>query len=81
MFGDDRSDEDQLGATYDELEWAMHTLANNDCLSQLSERETNVIEIYKRLNLNNQHKMQPIPVCLILNLLKKSKSNVLLFFY
>ena len=23
LFGDDRSDEDQLGASYDELEWAM----------------------------------------------------------
>lgn len=71
LFGDDRSDEDQLGATYDELEWAMHTLANNVSLSQLSERETKVIEIYKRLNLNNQHKMQPIPVCLIPNSFKE----------
>jgi NAD+ synthase len=23
LFGDDRTDEDQLGATYNELEWAM----------------------------------------------------------
>ncbi len=65
LFGDDRSDEDQLGATYDELEWAMQVLEDNAISSQFSEREKNVIEIYKRLNLNNQHKMQPIPVCLI----------------
>ena len=24
LWGDDRTDEDQLGATYDELEWAMN---------------------------------------------------------
>ena len=28
LFHDDRSDEDQLGATYEELEWAMEQLAN-----------------------------------------------------
>jgi len=28
LWGDDRSDEDQIGATYDELEWAMYYLEN-----------------------------------------------------
>ena len=27
LWGDDRTDEDQLGATYDELEWAMEQVA------------------------------------------------------
>ena len=27
LWGDDRTDEDQLGASYDELEWAMEQVA------------------------------------------------------
>ena len=26
LFGDDRTDEEQLGASYDELEWAMNEI-------------------------------------------------------
>jgi NAD+ synthase len=65
LFGDDRSDEDQIGASYDELEWAMEI--NNSDLDQKSftERQKIVYEIYKKLNKNNQHKMNPIPVCII----------------
>ncbi len=65
LFGDDRSDEDQLGASYDELEWAMNNINVNefDC----STREIEVLNIYKRLNKINQHKMNPIPVCLMPN--------------
>jgi len=64
LFGDDRSDEDQLGASYDELEWAM--LQNKQVnLTDLSEREQTVLKIYNTLNKANQHKMNPIPVCVI----------------
>jgi NAD+ synthase len=62
LFGDDRSDEDQLGASYPELEWAMNYI---DCGEKLSIREREVLVIYKKLNRQNQHKMQPIPVCII----------------
>ncbi|WP_348822729.1 NAD(+) synthase [Flavobacterium aestuarii] len=65
LFGDDRSDEDQLGASYDELEWAMEATDSGTDPSTFSEREKTVYEIYKKLNKNNQHKMNPIPVCLI----------------
>lgn len=61
LWGDDRSDEDQLGASYPELEWAMEydaVEANN-----LSERQLEVLEIYRRLRAANKHKMEPIPVC------------------
>jgi NAD+ synthase len=65
LFGDDRSDEDQLGASYDELEWAMR-LSNDEITdNEFTKREKEVIEIYKKLNKNNQHKMIPIPVCTI----------------
>ncbi len=62
LFGDSRSDEEQLGATYDELEWAMRYTELNSTES-LTSREKEVLEIYKRLNKVNQHKMKPIPVC------------------
>ncbi|WP_264565448.1 NAD(+) synthase [Flavobacterium sp. N3904] len=65
LFGDDRSDEDQLGASYDELEWAMCVTDAEREANNFSEREKTVLEIYGKLNKNNQHKMNPIPVCLI----------------
>jgi NAD+ synthase len=63
LFGDNRTDEDQLGASYDELEIAMKQDENGVSASSLFGREKEVFEIYKKLNRNNQHKMQPIPVC------------------
>ncbi|WP_269221810.1 MULTISPECIES: NAD(+) synthase [Flavobacterium] len=65
LFGDDRTDEDQIGASYDELEWAMHVTDSNTESNNLTEREKEVLKIYKKLNKNNQHKMNPIPVCTI----------------
>ena len=65
LFGDDRSDEDQLGASYDELEWAMESIANNFPMENFTKREKEVYTIYKKLNKMNQHKMNSIPVCLI----------------
>lgn len=70
LFGDDRSDEDQLGASYDELEWAMRQVELGKKTSDFQNRDLEVIEIYTRLNRINQHKMQPIPVCEIPNYLK-----------
>ena len=65
LFGDDRSDEDQLGATYDELEWAMAEDENGKSAGDFAGRQNEVFEIYKRLNRQNKHKMEAIPVCLI----------------
>lgn len=62
LWADGRSDEDQIGASYPELEWAMEY--NGDG-SILSERQQEVLKIYTRLNTINKHKMDPIPVCLI----------------
>jgi len=63
LWGDDRTDEDQLGATYPELEWAMSNV--DEDASSWSAREREVMDIFKRLNRANQHKMKPIPVCVI----------------
>lgn len=65
LFGDSRTDEDQLGASYDELEWAMLLTEEEIATTSFSEREKEVLKIYKKLNSNNQHKMNPIPVCII----------------
>ena len=65
LFGDDRSDEDQIGANYDELEWAMHQDENGKTATNFTGREAEVFSIYKRLNTINQHKMNPIPICKI----------------
>ena len=67
MFGDDRTDEDQLGASYDELEWAMLENEAGKSSDDFSGRKKIVLDIYKRLNTINQHKMTAIPVCFIPN--------------
>lgn len=65
LFADERSDEDQIGATYDELEWAMKAIENNADNKKFSTREKHVMEIYMARNRANKHKMEPIPVCVI----------------
>jgi NAD+ synthase len=65
LFGDDKTDEAQLGASYDELEWAMLQDQAGKLSDDFSGREKTVFDIYKRLNRINQHKMKEIPVCLV----------------
>jgi NAD+ synthase len=66
LWGDDRSDEDQIGASYDELEWAMDHVHHNGhdtkAAEGLSDRQKEVLAIYTRFNTRNAHKMNPIPV-------------------
>ena len=62
LWHDDRTDEDQIGASYPELEWAMEFSGDEAGLTQ---RQQEVLAIYRRLNSANQHKMEPIPVCMI----------------
>ncbi|MBL4669305.1 MAG: NAD(+) synthase [Flavobacteriales bacterium] len=71
LWGDERTDEDQLGASYPELEWAMEISekANIDFTS-FTIRQQQVFEIYTRLNTVNQHKMRRIPVCEISAVIK-----------
>ena len=63
LFGDSRTDEDQLGANYDELEWAMMQHDAGKKTEDFSGREKEVMQIYLKLNRANRHKMEPIPVC------------------
>ena len=63
LFGDSRSDEDQIGASYDELEWAMNEVSKGKKAEDFNGRNLEVFKIYTRLNTVNRHKMNPIPVC------------------
>ena len=63
LWGDDRTDEDQIGASYPELEWAMKMQDSGKSLESFTGREREVFSIFKKLNTINQHKMLPIPVC------------------
>lgn len=63
LWGDNRTDEDQIGASYPELEWAMEMEGEGKVADDFSGREKEVFEIYVRYNRMNRHKMIPIPVC------------------
>ena len=60
LWGDDQTDEEQIGASYPELEWAMQFCGETNSLNK---REQEVLAIYTKMNHANQHKMQVIPVC------------------
>lgn len=63
LFGDARSDEEQIGATYDELEWAMNQDEKGKTADEFTGRKKEVFQIYKQRNNANKHKMVPIPIC------------------
>ena len=62
LWMDNKTDEEQIGANYPELEWAMDFKGDE---GSLSKREKEILHIYKQLNYANQHKMKEIPVCII----------------
>lgn len=64
LFGDDRTDADQIGASYPELEWAMDLVSKGTFdRTMLNERQRVVLSIYENRHRANLHKMVPIPVC------------------
>ncbi|MGB5377339.1 NAD(+) synthase [Muriicola sp.] len=65
LWGDHRTDEDQIGASYPELEWAMAQEAKGKHVHDFENREAEVFRIYKKYNSANKHKMIPIPICKI----------------
>ncbi len=67
LWNDDRTDEKQLGATYEELEFAMNYIEENSDkmfydLDLFDQRKLEVLEIYKKFHEKNLHKMIPIPI-------------------
>ena len=64
LWEDDRTDEDQIGATYEELEWAMDYV-DNKRTNDLNDRQREVIRIFQTYRSANHHKMSPIPIFLL----------------
>lgn len=71
LWGDNRTDEDQIGATYPELEWAMRQVEKGKTERDFHGRELTVFKNYQHRHHINRHKWQPIPVCKIPGNLKK----------
>lgn len=67
LFGDSRTDEDQIGASYPELEWAMDLRDRELDVEALglTERQRIVLGIFDRRHAANRHKVVPIPICVI----------------
>ena len=60
LWNDNRSDEEQIGASYEEIEDAMMNFNKSD---NLSKREKEALDIFNSFHKANKHKMNPIPVC------------------
>ena len=71
LWGDARSDEAQIGASYPELEWAMANKDKGKVASDFSGREREVFKIFTKHNTTNSHKMNPIPVCEVSDTIKR----------
>jgi NAD+ synthase len=59
LWEDNRVDEVQIGATYEELEWVMEKGINKQ---NYSEKEYKIIETFLNFNKKNKHKMVSIPI-------------------
>ncbi|MAR15005.1 MAG: NAD(+) synthase [Candidatus Marinimicrobia bacterium] len=59
LWDDERTDEDQLGVSYDELEWAMNFKGDQ---SILTENQKNALLTYEKHRSKNLHKMKDIPI-------------------
>ena len=70
LWDDNRTDEEQIGATYNEIEWAMQQKKLGKKISDFNGTEKEVFEDFEKHQNNNLHKMNPIPICKIPNNLK-----------
>lgn len=67
LWEDGRTDETQIGAAYEELEWAMDFEKKPEEESLLTRRQKEVLAIFRKFHRANRHKMEPIPICNIPN--------------
>ena len=71
LWDDGRTDEDQLGATYEDLEWVMDSKVFEHCNdpteltqwmgNELTLEQRAAIRQYEKFNTQNKHKMEAIP--------------------
>ena len=62
LWDTDRTDEQQMGASYPELEWVM-SVYDHHTAADFSGRQQEVFQIYDKMHRAMQHKVNPIPVC------------------
>jgi NAD+ synthase len=73
LWADHRTDENQIGASYPELELAMAFWGDEETLGN---RQREVLKIYRTLHKTNLHKIVPVPLCKIPeNLIKPAFQN------
>ena len=65
LWDDNRTDEQQIGATYDEIEWAMNQKMIGKISRDFNGREKEIFDIFENHHNNNKHKMTKIPICII----------------
>ena len=58
LWNDGRTDEDQIGTSYNNLEWAMGYEMENE----ISDEQRKILKIYNEHRKKNLHKMKKIPV-------------------
>jgi NAD+ synthase len=57
LWDDGRTDEDQLGISYDDLEWAMNYKGQD-----LNKEQQYILNVYNKHRKANLHKMKDIPI-------------------
>jgi len=68
LWEDNRTDENQIGALYEELEWAMDFFEVNDpedthlWEAEITDRQRQILDIYIKFNSRNKHKIISIPI-------------------
>mgnify|MGYP001314640352 FL=1 len=70
LWDDGRTDEDQIGASYTELEWAMKQIVKGKNADNFEGRKKEVFNILVKLNKQNLHKIKPIPIYKVPNELR-----------
>tara|TARA_R110000868_G_scaffold2821_3_gene19542 strand:+ start:1654 stop:2448 length:795 start_codon:yes stop_codon:yes gene_type:complete len=61
LWDDGRTDEDQIGTSYEMLEWVMESGIVDTFPVDLTEEQKHAINQYQKFNSQNRHKMLPIP--------------------
>ena len=59
LWSDNRTDEEQMGANYNDLEWAMGELERNPSLQGLDQNQRDIIEIYRNFNRQKPTQNEP----------------------
>lgn len=74
LWHDNRTDVQQLGASYEQMEWAMRMSEKGKTAKDFEGEQRKLMEIYESHHRRNRHKMIPIPVCKIPDSIKNAQN-------